>query len=151
MINVELAKELLKYLRAHPEEHDQDLWGLKTPTAGGGCHTVMCAGGTTCYLAGAVINWEPSTDGTMVADYVVSESLPKHARDGAKDMTYIQYAAQALLGLSQEDADRVFYYSDTLAQVEAVLVPLIEAAEAANKPVRHQIFADHPAMLHEFM
>lgn len=146
MINVELAESLLERLREHPEEHDQSLWGWKGKNVDGGCRTLMCAAGTVCFLTGADIIWEPQANGTMIADFIHSHTLPTHARDGKLEQTYIPHAARELLGLTQAQADDLFYNADNLEDVEQILLPLIEEAKrhaAENDPVRHQIFADH--------
>jgi hypothetical protein len=51
MVNIEMTRKVLEYIKDHPEEHSQEHWWV-TYTDAGGCGTTRCMAGTAVHLAG---------------------------------------------------------------------------------------------------
>jgi hypothetical protein len=92
MANQELAKTVLDHLLAHPEQHNQDRWGERTE-----CGTTMCVAGWTCELAGERLEWQRSSTTTGVGTWCTTDGV------------YIPRRAAQLLGLTEDEAARLFF------------------------------------------
>lgn len=93
----ELIKRLADYIEAHPEEHDQSVWGYRNA-----CGTTACAAGHTVILAGHTPKWDDDLDGREGFWMMGVEGF------GCSDVGDV---AQDLLGLSGHEATRLFYSS----------------------------------------
>lgn len=88
-IDVPLLRKTLEHITAHPEEHQQGVWGERfLDTA---CGTAFCLAGHAVQFAGHEIEW----DGDAVADCVVGGAA-------------IEFVAQRELGLEARQADVLF-------------------------------------------
>jgi hypothetical protein len=100
-INVPLLRKTLEYITEHPEEHDQEMWGLKTR-----CGTTYCLAGHAVQLAGHEIAWPPpccpECDGREKAAYLCADG-----RDIAE-------VAREELGLARDQAWCLFNSGKTL-------------------------------------
>jgi hypothetical protein len=94
MINVPLLRKTLEYITAHPEEHDQRNWGVKTA-----CGSSYCLAGHAVVLAGHEIDWH-SPDLVRMGMRSSCHALT--------DGRYISDAAREELGLDPERAARLF-------------------------------------------
>lgn len=102
------ARKVLEHVTAHPEEHDQSTFGIKSPE----CGTVMCIAGTACMMDSTVeVLWETPhhsqphlMEGKLIMGGVYRESdgmwniVPNHAAD--------------LMGLSKDAAEELFFEFD---------------------------------------
>ena len=101
-IDVPLLRKELEFITAHPERWRQSTWLQVT-----GCGTVGCLAGNTVLHAGLTP--------------VLSELAPyahvgavTNVRDDDGLQRTIRQAAQRLLGLSDDQADRIFYPTNDL-------------------------------------
>ncbi len=102
MPNVEAIRETLEYIRAHPEEHDPEHWARKP--GGVNCGTTRCMAGTAVHLSPEhQIIWQP---GSTESEYCVN-------RFGG-EVQRIEKVAGELLGLKWDQADHMFYDTDSL-------------------------------------
>lgn len=75
-MNVELLEKIREQIIAHPEQHDQQLWGFKAD-----CGTTHCIAGWAAVLTGQEISWCEVAKGTFMATYLkTGESIANHAR-----------------------------------------------------------------------
>ena len=95
LTGIALLREVLKHIDEHPEELDQDWWARIAPT----CGTTCCAAGHTVRLAGWHFVWDPYPRDEFIATFC--------ERDG--QTRQIAELASELLGLSPEEAYRLFY------------------------------------------
>lgn len=99
------AQEVLDYLEAHPERHDQSLWTTQSLSEVGAkpardlkvCDTTMCVAGTVVFL-------EALANDTSIAD--VLDVDPNGYFN--EERSYARKGAE-LLGLNDEDAWQLFY------------------------------------------
>lgn len=87
MLNVPLLQKALDHIEAHPEEWEQESWGVKTP-----CGTRACLAGHITLID----EWAPVQYGMLYGDWIEVE------RDGER-MT-VADAARISLGVSDVDA-----------------------------------------------
>jgi hypothetical protein len=118
-------REVLDYILAHPETHDQSIWGEKGPE----CNTTMCfAGHTSVTFAGDEPIWERYDD--AYSDPAPPESAWYFSRvitsDGV-EMT-VKHRAAELLGLTPHGAEILF---DPLNNIDD-LAALVESHEAGR-------------------
>jgi hypothetical protein len=102
---VDLFRRALEYITEHPAEHDQTIWARRTETG-----IVGCLGYHAARLAGHTMDWERGKgpercffcgkDHRNESSYVVAATP-----DG---ITHVSEAAQAALGLTHQQADRLF-------------------------------------------
>lgn len=88
-IDVPLLRKTLEHITAHPEEHQQGVWGARFLMTA--CGTAFCLAGHAVQFAGHEIEW----DGDDIACDVVG---------GAS----IEFTAQRELGLEDRQADVLF-------------------------------------------
>lgn len=115
-LNIPATRGVLDYLRAHPEEHNQDYFGFRSA-----CGTTMCIAGTACFLdEDTVTRWEhPNQAVTYFRDDVTVGESALSVEDRARE----------ILGLKTgDDVERLFYDFDN-ARVLDKLAAWIEAAE----------------------
>jgi hypothetical protein len=110
VINVDLLRETLQHIKEHREEWDQKQWR---------CGAAACFAGHAAILAGA--EWEGDSDFGI---YV----LPPNAKSEG-EFLFVGAYAQAVLGLSNAEADDLFWQDNTLADLEAKVAALIELAK----------------------
>lgn len=111
MKNYPLLRKTMEHIEAHPEEHDQDHWGLKTA-----CGTVMCFAGHAAVLDGATPIWNQGpSDRHPEMEAVI--------RNGSA-MRVEQYAGMAL-GLTDKEADELFWGADDIDDVRKVVAKFL--------------------------
>lgn len=93
MPNLEKLKELHERITTKPENWDQECWAQQKE-----CGTSYCMAGWACVLDGQVIDWPKNVE---PGEWV--EAL--HLVTGQD----IDEAARDILGLDQDDSDRLFY------------------------------------------
>lgn len=111
-INVDLLRQTLEYITAHPEEWDQEQWAIKDS-----CGTAYCAAGTTVVLHDGkdAINWDSAHRRNYGSRLSTDEAIrPDGEWIGIRDR------AQELLGLNHFQADRLFDASNTLYDLWAI-------------------------------
>ncbi len=96
-INVPLLRKVLEHITAHPEEHNQAVWGVRTQ-----CSTAYCLAGHALVMSGVDLRWsEPAVEGGYATtDYTVRGEE-------------IYDAAADLLGLTRRQADDLFCPDNT--------------------------------------
>lgn len=108
--------ELVEYLRAHPEQHDQSLYGRRYDR-GTACRTVACAAGTAGLLfAPERIVWRQ-----LDCDPPGVLTMKARTPEGGVDRAYFGVAelARELLDLTPNDADDIFHHAADLDGIEA--------------------------------
>lgn len=99
-INWRLLQAELEFVTAHPEQHDQTTWARRTD-----CGTACCLAGWTVIHAGFDLAWVRSSDEGVVALWLATHDIT------------IREQAIILLGLSDDDAHRLFNQDNTLADL----------------------------------
>lgn len=113
--NAPLLRRTLEHIKANPQQHDQTVW--RTTTA---CGTVACYAGWAAELAGG--EWIGGGD-LLVA---VPEDDGKEVFFDAIDAAA---RAQRILGLTEDQADALFYSENNLERIERIVDDLCAAAE----------------------
>lgn len=96
MRNYSLIRQVRDHIVANPNEHNQDQWGIRTP-----CKTTHCAAGHAVIIAGARPIWEVNGD-----HYQMYGAEWRNRRWSTGEL------AQHLLGLTDDEADELFYGFD---------------------------------------
>lgn len=113
-LNIPMARKVLEHLRAHPEEHDQDVFAVR----GTACGTRACIAGTAVLMdPRTIVHWLRTEVGELVGEVFV---------DG-HPVDLIDRAAE-VLGLSDHDAVSLFFTYDD-ASALTMLAGAIEDAE----------------------
>ena len=114
VVNKKLLRKVLRYIKTHPKEWDQDIWGEKKP-----CGTAFCFAGHALAMAGAKLRWsKPDEDGWQELDAV---RFPHRAYE-----TNISRAAQRVLGLTGDQAGYLFGGSNTLKEIESIVSNILQ-------------------------
>lgn len=97
--NIPLLRKTLEHIEAHPEEHNQEFWALKTP-----CGTAFCFAGHAVQLAGYEIDWGSTDFGQpeVHAHYVIAPGAPM------AEYRTIAHVAYQELGLTRDEANALF-------------------------------------------
>lgn len=104
--NVELLEATLKHITDHPEQHDQTSWA-RTDLA---CGTAACFAGWACELAGYQLDLGHNWDAYCFVN---------GRREGIRE------TAQALLGLSNQEASTLFCGGNELIHLEMMVKDLV--------------------------
>jgi hypothetical protein len=111
MKNYPLLRKTMEHIEAHPEEHDQDYWGLMTA-----CGTVMCFAGHAAVFDGATPIWaQTPSDRYPEMDAVRGVDGPVRVE---------QYAGRAL-GLTEKEADDLFWGADDIDDVRKIVAKFL--------------------------
>lgn len=94
-VNVPLLRKVLDHITAHPEEHDQQSWGIKTS-----CGTAYCVAGHALAMSGVDFRWE----------YQLGAVRAIYTAEGED----VFEAGRQILGLDFEGADDLFESSNSL-------------------------------------
>jgi len=97
--NAERLLDVLTFLEAHPQRHDQNFW-LKETDSG----TVGCIAGWTCLLSG----YEPVL-GVELDDGVTEFNQVYWVGDEARVPRCVLSTARVLLGFDEDQADELFF------------------------------------------
>lgn len=114
-MNTELARLVLKQIENDPALFDMREWGIQTP-----CGTVACIAGHTLLASG--YGFAPSSG-------LGSRGFFVHPVSG--EAVSPRYEARDLLGLSHDEAGRLFFIYDNAAAI-ARFRELIEQSETAE-------------------
>ena len=130
-LNVELLDKVMDYIREHPNEHDQTVYGTTVADKETGrpskCGTAMCvAGHVSVTLAGDTPEWEPEYDYDVNFDidegtvslYCFSQV---YTNDVYRDLVGVAPRAQTLLGLTDHEASLLFAARNTLDDLERIV------------------------------
>jgi hypothetical protein len=102
--DIDLLDQVMDHIETHPEEWGQGAWV---------CGTTACVGGRTCLLSGDMpVLYPIGATGRMRADSVLTS-------DGVT--CDIGYRAEKLLGLTSDQADRLFWGANTLDDVRSMV------------------------------
>lgn len=107
-----LAQQVLDYIEAHPEEHDQMTWGKQTA-----CGTSMCIAGTAAFLAGVAKFVQYDNKDVPEVEAIIK--LDANLIDSKESDPFVKVGAD-LLGLDIADADRLFFCWDEEKAKEAL-------------------------------
>lgn len=103
-INVPLLRKVLEHITAHPEEHDQEVWGISGPA----CGTKFCLAGHVVQATGHQLvwmdplDWEREVYGAEAALAVVD------------DWRTVPAVATEELGLDADQEQGLFWEAQTL-------------------------------------
>lgn len=98
-VNKQLINNVLNFLKSHPEKHDQNAW----------CGTRMCFAGWTCYFAGFKPLPKDHADAFDEAHYSEVSFNGHDLVANGQTLGTAEDVAKSLLGLTGEQADRLFY------------------------------------------
>lgn len=115
---VEFVERVLAAIAAEPNQHDQRYFGRETE----GSNITYCIAGWACHL-------DPDT--LLIWGEWSYGSSQRFLSMALADDRNLEQRAATLLGLSEEDANRVFYTMDN-DQVLADLYDSVEAAKLAQ-------------------
>lgn len=96
MRNLKLISDVLNNIKENPDHHWQAEWGVKTE-----CGTTHCVAGWACEMSGHPLAW----DGLCASDYTVSG-------------LHVPVLAQELMGLTDDEANRLFFETNEQEAVE---------------------------------
>lgn len=109
--NYPLIRKLREHIAAHPEEHDQAWWGIRTS-----CGTTLCAGGRTVELAG----WRP-----LWIFFDGEYFFRRCSHPEAGEVLRVSDVAERELGLTAGEAAHLFFEVKDRAGVLAYLDQLL--------------------------
>lgn len=110
MADVQQLRRAMAQIEAHPDQHNQEYWH---------CGTKQCFGGWVCTLNGyRFVVIEPDDGSSVVIDPVTGAHEPAET------------VAQRLLGLTQDEAQELFFGCETRADVREYVAVLIERYES---------------------
>lgn len=116
-INETLARRGIKYIRDHPEEHNQAYWR---------CDSGMCFAGIVCKMAGGRwYNKEPKGekwDAYLLAVKADGAAIKEH---GLFQLVGSEDRAIRLLGITEEQAEELFHPNLDVEGIEAALDSLL--------------------------
>lgn len=134
--NVKLAREIIAWIKAHPETWDQELYVNRRAS----CGTAYCFAGHAVLMTQGDVFIDESLVDTAKRDYssVFLDRLSKTLRDDLLEdpdvlvsvfaidgemmsVVEVHETAMFLLGLTDEQADELFQGSNTLADLEAYI------------------------------
>lgn len=133
-LNAPLLRKVLDHIVAHPDEHDQSLWATRRfDQRGNVCGTRYCFAGHTVVMGmeqGEQLIWHPQTwravpyqDELQVAS---SGAVDLNSTDGR--IRLIASRAQELLGLTQQESERLFFATNRVDHI-ARMIEVMELAE----------------------
>lgn len=124
MLNKPLLQQTLGYIEDHPREWDQRMWAAR-----GDCGTTYCFAGTALHLSGAEFVFDADSSDPDCAWDVLAASLTEDVRGrvhaNAKGWVGAIFAAKELLGLSDTQADGVFFGIPNLNDLRQAVAELL--------------------------
>jgi len=109
-VNTDLLTRTLAYIEDHPREWNQGAWAVQTS-----CGTAYCFAGTAVHLA------QPD------AEFNFDDGAPRVA--WSVNDRPVGASAAELLGLSEDDADRLFEPGNTLTDLRREVARLVQNQE----------------------
>jgi hypothetical protein len=125
--NIQLLRETLEWIKAHPEEHYQGDWARLYNAKGEPCGTSMCFAGHATVLAGGTFDtkifakneeWNVNSEtGAHIdtTEYYVEEWDEYELPD---NVVHVSVFARDALGLTQEEQSYLFAGHRTLEELE---------------------------------
>lgn len=107
MVNTEELRAVLAHIKAHPKTWNQEHWAWPTP-----CGTAHCFAGHAVVRAG----------------YHIVGQVAHHPTPGVPDEP-ARRVAKRILGLTDVEADRLFYCYNALEDLERIVEELCAEAE----------------------
>jgi hypothetical protein len=144
-LDLPLLNKVMDHIEAHPEEHDQSIWAKRRfDQDGNACGTQYCFAGHTVVMGmrdGEQLIWRPQTWRNVVGgDPLVATSGAVDVADAQGTINLIADRAQALLGLTRQEAERLFFAGQRREQLRR-MVQALELAEQCRLARLHQAVA----------
>lgn len=117
-INVTLLRKTLEHIKAHPEAWDQADWRTV-------CGTAMCFAGHAATIAGGT--WQSNQISYL--DAVPEDDADKVGHLPSGRVIHVSARAQRDLGLTDDQAHRLFHGANTLPTLEYIVEDLCASAE----------------------
>lgn len=117
--NKKLLLKTLAYIKAHPEEHNQEYYR---------CETGMCYAGWAITLAGG--KWAFPVSGDYSDRYVIANTQdnPDHVfLDHGLQVINPSDRAERLLGITEIEGCRLFEWENTIEDIERIVNELVSA------------------------
>jgi len=125
VLNLPLAEAVLEQVTAHPEMHDQNCYGIRR-----GCNTTQCIAGWAVVLSPDA---EAVWSGSLIAKGVdVLEAVKMLSGDGYAFTVDVASAGSQLLGLTEDEADELFFSFDDDHAVDYLRELIAEAKQATS-------------------
>jgi hypothetical protein len=102
--NAERLLDVLTFLAAHPERHDQNFWLKKRD-----CGTVACLAGWAVLRNGYVEHYAPEIPDFFRGVY--------RSDDPHQELRHVSYVAEEVLGLTPDEGARLFDEQNTLTDL----------------------------------
>lgn len=143
-VNVKLLRETLEFIKAHPNDWDQDFWRWMPDPEDNEperCGTVMCFAGWAAELGGCRWVAKPHQ---AYAEYVQSNEADRRWLERNPDRGWafatvkgrqavsVQVRAQRVLGLNDEQASLLFNGSNDLDVLEGIVDELCQGYYEAD-------------------
>jgi len=119
--NVDLLQRTLAHIEAHPEQWDQNHWGIETD-----CGTAYCFAGAAVVLSDLPLDWDLDEDefgDPEITANMIGEGAPEGFR-----FRSIRWVAKELLGLNEGQSDKLFHAHNTLDDLRHIVAELIDGA-----------------------
>lgn len=119
-INVDLLQRTMERIEQHPDQWQQDTWAVEHYQGGVVCRTAFCFAGWAVQLAGHTIAFS--------GEPCLGERHTNYVDDGDS----IEALAQWKLGLTYEQAWRLFDAANDLPTLRSIVAEFIEETWRAN-------------------
>jgi len=124
--NIQLLKDTMDWIKAHPEQHQQSLWGNYSEEA---CSTTMCFAGHAAVLSGGTFdkkiflreeewNVDENTGRHVVSEYYEDDDEDHWDDELKPGIIHVAEFAAEKLGLNEEEKSYLFAGHRTLEQLE---------------------------------
>lgn len=124
--NVDLLRRTLAHIETHPELWDQTRWRTETEN----CGTAYCFAGWAATLDGG--QWYSDDPGSACGDDLLAVDEDGEYVMALKDgtlVTDIQARAERILGLTESQAEMLFYSLNTLDDLRGIVAELCEGSD----------------------
>lgn len=125
-LNVPLLLKTMEHIEAHPEEHNQRHWVIRTGAYVGGTCKTAC-----CFAGHAVLLGDPQAEFVFSQFSIATQRL----RDGRE----VGEAARTLLGLTYGQASRLFHHSNTREELRLLVDRLAAGDPLPPLPSKAQL------------
>lgn len=122
--NLELLKQTWEFIKKNPEMHNQADFINNTQ-----CGTTMCFAGHATVLSGAEFPKEPNDSYWFLTP---DGKLTEKDENGARKGIYVEKYARDVLGMTDEEAQFIFYHTSNYGFAEKIeyLIELWERGES---------------------
>lgn len=123
-INEDLLRRVLEHITAHPEEHDQARWAVRTD-----CGTAYCVAGHIVVMSGWQVDW---SDGMAIR----TDEMTHTCGVVGTDKTIASVAAE-LLGVERGECDDgLFYGGNELDDLWRIAAELTDGRVSRPTPTK---------------